>query len=153
MEAPKCAWGYGDLVDVTRLRDWRWEIIWPCPDGPSGKHGVLLARGRGEGHVMRWRCWAQKLPKGPGAEDEECCLQAGKWTRCPQTLRRKEALTWIQCFSPGKLNSGFQPLTCAVIDMTQVCGNVGLWEPRAAVLQVHTACCQCSLASQPAGPL
>ena len=25
MEAPKCAWGYGDLVDVTRLRDWRWE--------------------------------------------------------------------------------------------------------------------------------
>ena len=52
MEAPKCAWGCRDLVDVTRLRDWRWEMIWPCSDGLSGKHGVLLAGDRGKGHVM-----------------------------------------------------------------------------------------------------
>ena len=74
MEAPKCAWGCRDLVDVTRLRDWRWEMIWPCSDGLSGKHGVLLAGDRGKGHVMRWRCWAQELPKGPVAEDAECRL-------------------------------------------------------------------------------
>ena len=92
----------------------------------------------------------RSCPKGQEQRMKDATCR--KWMRWPLDPQ-EEALTRIQCFSPGKPNSGFQPLICVVIDMPQVCGNLGLWEPGAAVPEVHTACCRCNLASQPAGPL